>query len=179
MIYVTSYQSPVGDLTLAGDGVSLVGVWMAGQKYDRATLPAGTADGGRDPVLGEARLWLDRYFSGRRPAAGELPLRPEGGAFRQEVWSVLKGIPYGEVITYGSVAKTVAGRAGGRAVSARAVGGAVAHNPISIVIPCHRVVGADGSLTGYAGGIRKKMRLLELEGIDASRLSLPRRGTAL
>ena len=112
------------------------------------------------------------------PLPSELPLRPNGGDFRQAVWKILCGIPYGEVTTYGAIAKKIAAQSG-RPMSAQAVGGAVAHNPISIIIPCHRVVGANGSLTGYAGGIAAKIRLLEHEGVDVSRFFTPKKGTAL
>ena len=130
------------------------------------------------PVFSSARLWLDRYFAGEMPLPSELPLRPNGGDFRHAVWKILCGIPYGEVTTYGAIAKKIAAKSG-RPRSAQGVGGAVAHNPISIIIPCHRVVGANGSLTGYAGGIEAKIRLLEHEGVDVSRFFTPKKGTAL
>ena len=120
-----------------------------------------------------------RYFAGGRPPVAELPLAPVGGEFRQAVWKILCDIPYGEVTTYGEIARKMAARGNRRSMSAQAVGGAVGHNPISIIIPCHRVVGAGGSLTGYAGGIAAKIRLLKLEGVDMSRLFMPKKGTAL
>ncbi|WP_295925618.1 methylated-DNA--[protein]-cysteine S-methyltransferase, partial [uncultured Akkermansia sp.] len=126
-----------------------------------------------------AKDWLDRYFAGGRAPIAQLPLAPVGGEFRQAVWKILCGIPYGEVTTYGEIARKMAARGNRRSMSAQAVGGAVGHNPISIIIPCHRVVGTGGSLTGYAGGIAAKIRLLELEGVDMSRLFMPKRGTAL
>ena len=125
------------------------------------------------------RGWLDRYFAGGRPSLCELPLAPAGSEFRQGVWSILCEIPYGEVTTYGDIAKKVAARMGNKSMSAQAVGGAVGHNPISIIIPCHRVVGSNGSLTGYAGGIKTKIKLLELEGADMTPLFTPKKGTAL
>jgi methylated-DNA-[protein]-cysteine S-methyltransferase len=117
--------------------------------------------------------WLGAYFAGRKPGIGDLPLAPNGSAFRWSVWKELLAIPYGEVATYGDIAERIGCK------SAQAVGGAVGHNPISIIIPCHRVVGRNGSLTGYAGGLDRKRKLLELEGADMSRLFAPGKGTAL
>ena len=136
---------------------------------------------GRDglPVFDAARDWLARYFAGEKPMPSELPLCPIGGEFRQRVWSLLCQIPYGETTTYGALARALAAQMGRPSMSSQAVGGAVGHNPISIIIPCHRVVGSGGSLTGYAGGIAAKLRLLEHEGVELSRLSVPKRGTAL
>ena len=131
------------------------------------------------PVFAIAKDWLDRYFKGDKPAVSEVPLAPLGGAFRQEVWKVLRQIPYGESITYSEIAKAVAARQGKDHMSAQAVGGAVGHNPISIIVPCHRVIGSTGSLTGYAAGIDKKIRLLEHEGVDMTGLFVPTQGTAL
>lgn len=131
------------------------------------------------PVFKTAKNWLDRYFTGEKPVISELPLRPIGGEFRQGVWNILREIPYGEVTTYGDIAKKMAVKLGKRSMSNQAVGGAVGHNPISIIIPCHRVVGANGSLTGFSGGIGKKVKLLEFEGVDMSRLFVPAKGTAL
>ncbi len=172
---------PVGRITLWSDGRALRGLWLEGQKYFAAGVPADAveAEGGADEVIGQAVAWLDAYFAGKRPAPGELPLELVGSDFRQLVWDCLKEIPYGELASYGEIAQEVA-RAQGKARSAPiAVGGAVGHNPISIIVPCHRVVGADGSLTGYAGGLDKKLWLLEHEGVDVSRLYRPKRGTAL
>ena len=131
------------------------------------------------PVFSTTRDWLDRYFAGEKPSPSELPLHPIGGEFRQQVWRLLCQIPYGEITTYGTLAKELAARMGRNSMSGQAVGGAVGHNPISIIIPCHRVVGANGSLTGYAGGIPTKIKLLEHEGADLSRLFVPKKGTAL
>ena len=130
------------------------------------------------PVLGDACRWLDVYFSGREPDFTP-KLHLIGSDFRQAVWALLLQIPYGQTRTYGALAKQLAEINGGKRVSAQAVGGAVGHNPISIIIPCHRVVGSDSSLTGYAGGLEKKRYLLSLEGIDVTTLSTPTRGTAL
>ena len=150
------YPSPVGELTIASDGESIVGLWLEGQKYFSATLN-GEVTEKELPVFDEARRWLDIYFSGREPQF-MLPLAPRGSELRRAVWAQLLKIPYGETATYGDIAKRLGGKS-----SARAVGGAVGHNPISIIIPCHRVVGANGSLTGYAGGVDKKKQLLRLE----------------
>jgi methylated-DNA-[protein]-cysteine S-methyltransferase len=173
------YDSPVGTIELCSDGQSLCGLWMEGQKYFEGTIPGPIAKDGSARVLGQAAEWLDRYFAGEKPTASELPLAPIGGAFRQAVWSRLAEIPYGEVTTYGALAEQVAQDLGRDRMAAVAVGGAVGHNPISIIIPCHRVVGANGSLTGYAGGIRRKVWLLEHEGADMSKLYVPAKGTAL
>lgn len=179
MYYSTTYLSPVGTITLASDGDKLVGLWLEGQKYFGGAISGEMAEGGGVPVFDAAKNWLDRYFAGKKPAVSELPLAPAGSEFRQGVWAILCEIPYGEVITYGDIAKKMAAKMNRASMSGQAVGGAVGHNPISIIIPCHRVVGTSGSLTGYAGGIDTKVRLLELEGVDMSRLVVPTRGTAL
>lgn len=179
MFYSQWVASPVGRLLVASDEEYLVGLWIEGQKYFGDTLPAPPVETAGAPVLEQAAHWIARYFAGDRPRPAELPLRPIGGAFRQEVWAMLCEIPYGEVTTYGALAKELARRHQREHMSAQAVGGAVGHNPISLIIPCHRVVGASGSLTGYSGGLRTKRRLLEWEGVDISRLWAPSRGTAL
>jgi methylated-DNA-[protein]-cysteine S-methyltransferase len=153
---------------LASDGDSIVGLWIEGQKYFGGVLKNEIIEAVQKDnlsVFAIARDWLDRYFVGEKPATSELPLAPIGSNFRKEVWNILRNIPYGECITYGNIARTIAAKTGQKTMSAQAVGGAVGHNPISIMIPCHRVVGANGSLTGYAGGIDKKIKLLEHEGI--------------
>ena len=163
LVYTTTYDSQlVGSLTLASDGLAVTGLWLEGQKYFRATIggPCKPDDG--LAIFRQARAWLDRYFAGERPQASELPLAPSGTEYRQRVWRVLLGIPYGQTRTYGEVARLLES-ATGTGTSARAVGAAVGRNPISIIIPCHRVIGADGSLTGYAGGIDKKALLLAHE----------------
>ncbi len=165
MYYITEYLSPVGALKLASDGTALTGVWIEGQKYFGAGLKE-TAEDNSLLIFRDTKDWLDRYFAGKRPLISELPLAPQGSEFRQEVWKILCQIPYGQVTTYGDIAKKIARKMGRSSMSGQAVGGAVGHNPISIIIPCHRVVGANGSLTGYAGGLSKKRKLLELEGVD-------------
>lgn len=157
MDYVTRLASPVGELTLASDGENLTGLWIAGQKYHSAGLSPDAVEAEK-PVFAAAAAWLERYFAGERPEPGELPLAPAGSEFRRGVWRRLLEIPSGTVTTYGEIAHSLG-------AAARAVGGAVGHNPISIIIPCHRVVGAGGALTGYAAGLDVKRRLLGLEGV--------------
>ncbi|MFA5562491.1 MAG: methylated-DNA--[protein]-cysteine S-methyltransferase [Eubacteriales bacterium] len=177
MYYTTTYPSPLGTLTLAAEDDRLVGLWFEGQtKGDpllQAAVPAECL-----PVFIAAGDWLDRYFAGRAPAPAELPLAPKGTSFRQQVWRLLRDIPYGEMTTYGALAGQVAALPGKDRMAAQAVGGAVGQNPLPIIIPCHRVIGAGGNLTGYAGGLEIKIRLLEHEGVDLSRLFLPAGGSA-
>ena len=161
MLYTSHYASPLGGMTLVSDGTALVGLYFDGQKYAAEGLDA-TRTQKNLPVFEEVRRWLDVYFSGRKPDF--MPaLAPHGTAFQQSVWEILRTIPYGETTTYGAIARRIEQNTGCR-MSAQAVGGAVGRNPISILIPCHRVVGTNGSLTGYAGGIDKKERLLRWEG---------------
>ena len=166
MIYQTQYQSPVGNITLASDGKNLVGLWLDGQKYFADSIKEEMHPDDTLPLFTKVKDWLERYFQGRQPRISELPLAPSGSEFRQMVWSILCEIPYGQTATYGEIAQKIARRKGLLHMSAQAVGGAVGHNPISIIIPCHRVIGTNGSLTGYAGGLDKKIKLLKLEGID-------------
>lgn len=177
MIYTCKYASPLGAITLAGDGDALTGLWFDGQRYFGSTLPADAKEG-RSPVFDEARRWLDVYFSGQQPDFIP-PLRYGSTPFRRIVCDIMLSIPYGQMMTYGEIARHAAAELGRGSMSAQAVGGAVGHNPISIIIPCHRVTGTNGSLTGYAGGIDRKVRLLELEGTDMSGLFVPAKGTAL
>lgn len=177
MIYTSKYTSPLGGILLAADEVGLMGLWFDGQKYFARDLPDEHAE--RDPpVLSEAKRWLDLYFGGQEPDFLP-PLHPVGTPFRQAVWEILLRIPYGKTVTYGEISKQLAEKMGLERMSAQAVGGAVGHNKISIIIPCHRVVGSNGSLTGYAGGIDRKIKLLELEHADMSRFFIPKKGTAL
>ena len=156
MLFLTHYASPLGPILLAADETGLTGLWFEGQKYFPSFLGVDYQEK-ETPVLTETARWLDVYFSGKDP--GFLPpLHPQGSPFRQTVWDILLTIPRGQTITYGEIARRLGVH------SAQAVGGAVGHNPISILIPCHRVVGSDGSLTGYAGGLDRKTRLLQLEG---------------
>ncbi|MDR0862616.1 MAG: methylated-DNA--[protein]-cysteine S-methyltransferase [Oscillospiraceae bacterium] len=160
-IVTCKYRSPFGEMTAAARDDALVGLWFDGQKYYPKDAP--TWEVASDyPVLRELRAWLDGYFGGDNPAI-TFELAPVGSEFRQAVWRILREIPYGGATTYGAIAKRVATERGVPRFSAQAVGGAVGHNPISILIPCHRVVGATGELTGYAGGLDKKRSLLDLE----------------
>ena len=169
MLYKMHYESPIGSLLLVEKEGALAGAWMEGQKYYLGALRSlrgEMRESTGSKILNEAKDWLDRYFKGEKPMIGELALQPQGSVFQKEVWKILCKIPYGETRTYGEIAREIAAGRGLGSMSAQAVGGAVGHNPISIIIPCHRVVGADGSLTGYAGGVEKKRTLLALEGAD-------------
>ena len=174
MQYTSKYVSPIGDILLASDGAHLTGLWFERQKYFADTL-SGEHEEKNLPVFDETKRWLDLYFSSTDPGFMP-PLRPAGSPFRQEVWDILLQIPRGSLLTYKEIADKIAAKRGLPRMSAQAAGGAVGHNPISIIIPCHRVVGSDGSLTGYAGGIEKKIALLKLEGAYTSRLKLPKKG---
>ena len=176
MTFTQHYDSPLGGMLLAADEIGLTGLWFSGQKYFARGLPAERTERST-PVLTEAKRWLDLYFSGREPDFIP-PLHPAGSAFRRAVWQILLQVPYGQTITYGEIARQLAEKRGLARMSAQAVGGAVGHNEVSVIIPCHRVVGTNGSLTGYAGGIGKKVRLLELERADISRFYVPKNGTA-
>ena len=165
-IFYTDFSSPLGKITLTGTEDGLTGLAFEGQRYfDFEKARSGER---RDdlPVFSETVLQLKRYFSGEKVCFGGIPVLPEGSSFRKTVWKLLCEIPYGEVTTYGEIAEKAAEKLGKKRMAAQAVGGAVGHNPISIIIPCHRVIGADGSLTGYGGGIERKKELLRLEGID-------------
>ncbi len=161
MITTDIYQSPLGTILLAADEIGLTGLWFEGQKYFAHTLPSKHLTG-KTPVIAEAKHWLDLYFSREEPDFTPT-LHPSGTAFQLLVWQMLSEIPYGQTQTYGEIARKIAKLKKMPRMSAQAVGGAVGHNEIAIIIPCHRVIGADGSLTGYAGGIEKKMALLKLE----------------
>lgn len=172
MNYIHEYRSPIGKLTLASDGENVTGLWVEGQKYHGATL-GGETIRRRLGVLDDAAAWLDEYFGGREPSIA-LPLAPAGTPFRRRVWKILREIPYGTVTTYAEISRKLT-EADGKpsTAAARAVGGAVGHNPISIIIPCHRVVGSDGGLTGFAGGVDKKRLLLRLERSDPATTGSP------
>ena len=170
-MYTLHYDSPLGGILLAADEVGLTGLWFDGEKYFADTLdPEHKAQ--ETPILREAKRWLDVYFRGQEPDFTP-PLHPIGSPFRQEVWALLLQIPYGQTTTYGALARQLAAKQGKTRMSAQAVGGAVGHNEISLIIPCHRVVGTNGSLTGYAGGIDKKAKLLTLEKIRMEHLFPP------
>ena len=177
MTFTQHYDSPLGGILLAADEIGLTGLWFDGEKYFADNLPAEHTEW-ETPILLEAKRWLDIYFDGKEPNFTP-PMHPIGSAFRQSVWEILLQIPYGKTTTYGEIARQLAEKQGLSRMSAQAVGGAVGHNEISIIIPCHRVVGTNGSLTGYAGGIDKKMKLLKLECTDMTGFFVPKKGTAL
>ena len=177
MMYTLHYDSPLGGILLAADEIGLTGLWFDGEKYFADGLdPEHTAQ--ETLILREAKRWLDVYFSRQEPNFTP-PLHPIGSPFRQEVWELLLQIPYGQTTTYGALAKQLAEKYSLPRMSAQAVGDTVGHNEISIIIPCHRVVGTNGSLTGYAGGIDKKVKLLTLEKVDMVHFFVPTKGTAL
>ena len=179
MNFSTHYQSPLGGITLASDGEALVGLWFDNQKYFADSISGQpTIDKSSLPVFADTCRWLDTYFNGKQPDFTPA-LKMLTTPFRKKVWEIMLSIPYGKTMTYGEIAKRIAEQNGIPQMSAQAVGGAVGHNSISLIIPCHRVVGTNGSLTGYAGGIDKKVRLLQLEGTDMSRFTIPIKGTAI
>lgn len=169
MQYTTFYESPIGRMLLAADDAGLIGLWFEGQKYFARCLGRETEEK-EMPVFAEAKRWLDIYFSGKEPDFTP-PLHFIGTDFQKEVWDILCTIPYGQTMTYGAIADQLAKKRGLSRMSAQAVGGAVGHNNLSIIVPCHRVVGSDGSLTGYAGGIERKAFLLNLENAKISNSS--------
>ena len=184
MVYTTDYISPIGKILLASRDNKLIGVWIEGQKYffgklNEMVKKEKIQQKNDDEILVKAKKWLDRYFNGEKPKISDLDLAPIGSEFAQNVWKLLCEIPYGEVETYGGIAKKMAKIMYKEKMSSQAVGGAVGHNPISIIIPCHRVVGINGNLTGYAGGLDKKIALLKLENVNMNKLYIPKRGTAL
>jgi methylated-DNA-[protein]-cysteine S-methyltransferase len=164
MEYIQKIKSPVGVLTVSSDGKNISGLWIAGQKYFARTLEENACQK-ELPVFEDVRTWLDIYFSGKEPGFMP-PIVLKGSLFQKSVWNNLRDIPYGETIAYGELAKKITLNNEGKKTSARAVGGAVGHNPISILIPCHRVIAQNGDLTGYAGGIDVKEKLLRLEGVN-------------
>lgn len=173
MYYTSEYISPLGKIILAADGDGLCGLWFEGQKYFCATIDQNTIVKDDIDIFIKTKQWLDDYFDGKKPSIKSLTLSPKGSPFRQKVWQVLCEIPYGEVVTYSDISQKLGVNC------AQAVGNAVGHNPISVIIPCHRVVGKNSSFTGYAGGIEKKKFLLELEGFNTENLFIPKKGTAL
>lgn len=176
MQYRSHYNSRIGGITLASDGEALTGLWFDGQKYFADTLGKEHED--KDlPIFTETKKWLDIYFNGEVPDSTP-SIHVIGSDFRKAVWEVLMKIPYGQTTTYGQIAKQIANKKGISRMSSQAIGGAVGHNSISLIIPCHRVVGTNGSLTGYAGGIDKKIWLLEHEGVNMDGLFRPKYSTA-
>ena len=173
MQYTSHYRSPIGNILLAADEVGLTGLWFEGQKYFALYLDKEHEEK-EIPIFEKAKEWLDIYFAGKEPDF-TVPLHFTGTDFQNEVWEILCAIPYGRTMTYGEIAKQIAAKKGLPRMSAQAVGGAVGRNGISVIVPCHRVVGANGSLTGYAGGIDKKIKLLQLEKADMRPLFAPER----
>lgn len=180
MQYICYDESPLGSIMLAAKDEALIGLWFEGQKFFAANFH-GPAREGSTPVFAQTRRWLEAYFDGQSPETlpSLPPLAPQGTPFQKSVWEILRTIPYGQTVTYGDIATRIAAQRGLKSMSAQAVGQAVAKNPISILIPCHRVVGKGGSLTGYAAGIDKKLALLTLEGVGVAQFSLPKGGSAL
>ena len=174
MISTAHYNSPLGDILLASKDNKLIGLWIEGQKYFLSSIKEEIQENSNDGVLLATKSWLDRYFNGQKPNIDELNLSPIGSDFRQAVWKILCKIPYGETITYNDIAKEIARQRKIIKMSAQAIGGAVGHNPISIIIPCHRVVGTNGNLTGYAGGIEKKIWLLRHEHVNMENFFIPK-----
>lgn len=177
MEYTYHYESPLGGITIASSGEKLTGLWFDGQKYFGDTLPTEHTEKFL-PIFEQTINWLDIYFSGKAPEFTP-PLDMKTTEFRKAVWEIMLTIPFGKTMTYGEIAACLAKQKGIEKMSAQAVGGAVGHNSISIIIPCHRVVGTNGSLTGYSGGIQKKVQLLTLENADMNGLFVPKKGTAL
>lgn len=177
MQYTTHYRLPIGDILLAADEAGLTGLWFDGEKYYADHLDPEHEEK-ETSVLEQTKEWLTIYFSGREPEFMP-PIHMIGTPFQLSVWKILQKIPYGKTVTYGEIAKEIATQKGLPKMSAQAVGGAVGHNEISVIIPCHRVVGTNGSLTGYAGGIDKKVKLLTLENADTKHFFIPAKGTAL
>lgn len=173
MQYTATYRSPLGGILMAADEIGLTGLWFEGQKYFALNLDKEHEERAL-PIFDQAEKWLDIYFSGKEPDI-KLPLHFTGTEFQNEVWEILCAIPYGKTVSYGEIAGRIAAKRGVPHMSAQAAGGAVGHNEISIIVPCHRVVGAGGSLTGYAGGIDKKVELLKLEGSFRDDFFVPKR----
>lgn len=171
MLFCNDYVSPIGKMTIASNENAIVGLWFDGQKYFMNTLQGKEYVKSENEVIILAKKWLDKYFNNEKPEISDLPIEFSGTDFRIAVWNILTEIPYGEVITYGDIAKRITKLKGIENMSSQAVGGAVGHNPISIIVPYHRVVGTKGSLTGYAGGLDIKRRLLMHEGVDVSAFS--------
>lgn len=177
MDYIHHYQSPLGGMTMASDGTSLIGLWFDGQKYFADTIEKNTPQ--KDlPIFKQTDKWLDIYFSGKSPEFTP-PLTMHTTPFRKCVLEIMLTIPFGRTMTYGEIADKIAKQKGIEKMSAQAIGGAVGHNSISLIIPCHRVVGSNGNLTGYAGGLDKKIKLLEIERINIKSFFVPKKGTAL
>lgn len=166
MYYKTSYISPHGKMTLASDGENLIGLYFDGQKYFLSSIKSEIIENDELEIFKKTKKWLDEYFKGKNPSVEGLKLKSEGSDFRKNVWQKLRSIPYGKTVSYNDITKSITAEKGIKRMSCQAVGSAIGHNPISIIIPCHRVVGINGNLTGYAAGIKVKKKLLELEGVE-------------
>ncbi len=164
--YKTDYTSPFGKYCMVCDDNNLIGLWLLNQKYFALGVDIKTIKNYNHKILTLTKRWLDSYFAGKKPSASELPLTFSGSAFRKRVLQILTKIPYGKTVTYGEIASIIAKENNKDKISAQAVGGAVSHNPISIIVPCHRVIGSNKSLVGYAGGVDVKIKLLKFEGAD-------------
>ena len=175
MIYTSKYKSPIGNLLIASKENKLIGLWIEKQKYYLANIKEEMKENNDIDILKRTKNWLDKYFAGKNPDINELDLAPIGSEFRKNVWKILIDTPYGETTTYKEIAEKLTNNQESDRFS-QAVGGAIAHNPIMIIMPCHRVIGINKSLTGYAGGLENKIKLLQLEGGDITKLSLPKKG---
>ena len=165
--YKSEYKSPLGNITVCCDeDEKIVGLFFKNQKYFADNIDGKITENNNLKIFVTVKSWLDKYFAGKKPNIKEIPIKFIGNDFRKSVWKILYKIPYGKVVTYGDIAKQIAKQQGITKMSAQAIGGAVGHNPISIIVPCHRVVGKNGKLTGYAAGINKKKKLLELEQVN-------------
>ena len=165
MFYKSEYSSPLGKIILASNERSLVGLWFEGQKYFEENIQDSKTEKEETKIIIDAKQWLNEYFQNKKPNIEKLKLEPTGNEFRKSIWKLLCAIPYGKTTTYSEIAKQITKERGIEKMSAQAVGNAIGHNPISIIIPCHRVIGKNGHLTGYAGGIEIKQKLLEFERI--------------
>lgn len=174
MINIGSYESPIGDIIIATKENNIIGLWIENQKFFLSSITEEMIENNEAESIKKAKMWLDKYFNKEKPDIKELPLNPFGTEFQLKVWKILKEIPYGKTITYKDIADKIAKEKKIKRMSPQAVGGAVGHNPISIIIPCHRVVGSNGSLTGYAGGLDIKVKLLMHEDVDMTNLYLPK-----
>ena len=168
-MFKSYYNSNLGKIIIVADSRYIYGLYFDNQKYLPENLEKLEINN-NSPIIKQVKLWLEEYFNGKKPNLENLPIKLIGSEFKMLVWSVLKTIPYGKTITYGEIAKTLARKTNKEKISARAVGNAVGHNSLSIIIPCHRVIGANGKITGYAGGIDKKIALLKLEGINVNKI---------
>lgn len=171
-LFYTTFSSPIGEIFLTARNEKIVGLWIHGQPNE--TLTEKTVEAPQLPILRKGKEWIHDYFENKRPSIAKLPLAPEGNLFRQTVWQQLIKIPYGVTTTYGDIARHVASIMGKEKMSPQAIGNAVGHNPISIIIPCHRVIGTQGNLIGYAGGLNLKIQLLTHEKVDMNALYVPK-----